>query len=181
MKKNIDLISEYFSPEGFKKHCQNIDTQSMYERNHSYDYWISRGSSNLDNLSAAGPDTQNLKPDYINYLETICNSKNVLELCVGSGRIAKYIEPISFSYRGIERSQTMIDRIQPNIKEKIICADVSSTFQFEDCKFDLVIIVLSMTSVFYHIENIYKESMRVLKDGGKFIIIENYKTLEFKK
>lgn len=42
MKKNIDLISEYFSPERFKKYCQNIDAQLMYERNHSYDYWISR-------------------------------------------------------------------------------------------------------------------------------------------
>lgn len=180
-KDDLDVINEFFSPAGFDKYCQSINSLKTYERNHSSDYWISRGASQMDNTSAAGPDSSDSRPGYIDFIEQKCRGKDVLELCAGSGRISAFIDPVANTYAGIERSQTMIDRINPTIREKVICNDVAKNFPFQDGTFDIVIVVLSMTSIFYHVEFVYQESMRVLKSGGQFIIVENYKTVEFEK
>lgn len=99
------------------------------------------------------------------------NNKSVLEIGVGTGRLAVRVAPLCGEFCGIDISPKTIDRANENLVEyrniDLICADFLS-YKF-DRKFD--VIYSSLT--FMHIEDKQRAINKVetlLKDGGKFVL-----------
>lgn len=99
------------------------------------------------------------------------NNKSVLEIGVGTGRLAIRVAPLCGEFCGIDISPKTIDRAKENLAEyrniDLICADFLS-YKF-DRKFD--VIYSSLT--FMHIEKKQTAINKVatlLKDGGKFVL-----------
>lgn len=99
------------------------------------------------------------------------NNKSVLEIGVGTGRLAVRVAPLCGEFCGIDISPKTIDRAKENLAEyrnvELICDDFLS-YKFE-CKFD--VIYSSLT--FMHIEdkqNAINKVVTLLKDGGKFVL-----------
>ena len=97
--------------------------------------------------------------------------KSVLEIGVGTGRLAVRVAPLCGEFCGIDISPKTIDRAKENLAEyrniDLICADFLS-YKF-DRKFD--VIYSSLT--FMHIEKKQTAINKVatlLKDGGKFVL-----------
>ena len=97
--------------------------------------------------------------------------KSVLEIGVGTGRLAVRVAPLCGQFYGIDISKKTIDRAKENLSEqtnvKLLCGD----FQIIDifCSFD--VIYSSLT--FMHIEEKQTAINKVaalLKDSGKFIL-----------
>ncbi len=98
-------------------------------------------------------------------------NKSVLEIGVGTGRLAVRVAPLCGQFCGIDISPKTIDRAKENLAEyrniDLICADFLS-YKF-DRKFD--VIYSSLT--FMHIEEKQKainKAAALLKDGGKFVL-----------
>lgn len=99
------------------------------------------------------------------------NNKSVLEIGVGTGRLAVRVAPLCGEFCGIDISPKTIDRAKENLAEyrniDLICGNFLS-YKF-DRKFD--VIYSSLT--FMHIEERQKAINKVaamLKDGGKFVL-----------
>jgi peptidase E/predicted RNA methylase len=97
--------------------------------------------------------------------------KSVLEIGVGTGRLAVRVAPLCGQFCGIDISPKTIERAKENLAEyrnvDLICADFLS-YKF-DRKFD--VIYSSLT--FMHIEEKQTAINKVaalLKDGGKFVL-----------
>lgn len=98
-------------------------------------------------------------------------NKSVLEIGVGTGRLAVRVASLCGKFTGIDISPKTIDRAKENLAEfdnvKLICGDFLS-YKF-DSKFD--VIYSSLT--FMHIEAKKKAINKVatlLKDGGKLVL-----------
>ncbi len=99
------------------------------------------------------------------------NNKSVLEIGVGTGRLAVRVAPLCGQFCGIDISPKTIDRAKEYLAEyrnvELICADFLS-YKF-DRKFD--VIYSSLT--FMHIEEKQTAINKVaalLKDDGKFVL-----------
>lgn len=99
------------------------------------------------------------------------NKKSVLEIGVGTGRLAVRVAPICGKFCGIDISPKTIDRAKENLAEyrnvELICADFLS-YKF-DRKFD--VIYSSLT--FMHIEDKQKTVNKIaglLNDAGRFVL-----------
>ena len=99
------------------------------------------------------------------------NNKSVLEIGVGTGRLAVRVAPLCGQFYGIDISTKTIERAKENLAEyrniDLICADFLS-YKF-DRKFDVVYSSLT----FMHIEKKQTAINKVatlLKDGGKFVL-----------
>ena len=108
------------------------------------------------------------------------NNKSVLEIGVGTGRLAVRVAPSCSKFCGIDISPKTIDRAKENLAEyrniDLICADFLS-YKF-DRKFD--VIYSSLT--FMHIEdkqNAINKVVTLLKDGGKFVLSIDKNQSEF--
>lgn len=109
-------------------------------------------------------------PVFIDSME-LDNKKSVLEIGVGTGRLAVRVAPLCGEFCGIDISPKTIERAKENLAEyrniELICADFLS-YKF-DRKFD--VIYSSLT--FMHIEdkqNAINKAATLLKDGGKFVL-----------
>ena len=99
------------------------------------------------------------------------NNKSVLEIGVGTGRLAVRVAPLFGEFCGIDISPKTIDRAKENLAEhrnvELICDDFLS-YKF-DRKFD--VIYSSLT--FMHIEDkqrVINKVATLLKYGGKFVL-----------
>ncbi len=97
--------------------------------------------------------------------------KSVLEIGVGTGRLAVRVAPLCGQFYGIDISTKTIDRAKENLSEhtnvKLLCGD----FQTLDISQSFDVIYSSLT--FMHIEEKQKainKTAALLKDGGKFVL-----------
>ena len=97
--------------------------------------------------------------------------KSVLEIGVGTGRLAVRVAPLCGDFVGIDISPKTIDRAKENLSEhtnmKLLCGD----FQTLDISQSFDVIYCSLT--FMHIEDKQRAINKVatlLKDGGKFVL-----------
>ena len=97
--------------------------------------------------------------------------KSVLEIGVGTGRLAVRVAPLCGQFYGIDISKKTIDRAKENLSDqtnvKLLCGDFQTIDIF--CSFD--VIYSSLT--FMHIEEKQTAINKVaalLKDSGKFIL-----------
>ena len=109
-------------------------------------------------------------PAFIEQMQ-LNRSKSVLEIGVGTGRLAVRVAPLCGEFMGVDISSKTVKRANQNLAEyknvKIICADFSN-FDF-DRKFD--VIYSSLT--FMHIKEKQTEITKIaglLNDAGKFVI-----------
>lgn len=99
------------------------------------------------------------------------NDKNVLEIGVGTGRLAKRIAPLCKMFTGVDISSKTIERAKENLAEldnvELHCADfIEHVFE---CTFD--VIYSSLT--FMHIKNkqeAINEIATVLNANGRFVL-----------
>ena len=98
-------------------------------------------------------------------------NKSVLEIGVGTGRLAVRIAPLCGEFYGVDISSKTIERTKENLAEfeyvRLSCADFLS-YEF-DGTFDVVYSSLT----FMHIEDKQKAINKVaalLKDSGKFVL-----------
>lgn len=99
------------------------------------------------------------------------NEKSVLEIGVGTGRLAVRVAPLCVKFTGIDISPKTIDRAKENLAEyrnvKLICGDFLS-YKF-DSKFD----VIYSTLTFMHIENKQRAVNKItglLNNAGRFVL-----------
>ena len=97
--------------------------------------------------------------------------KSVLEIGVGTGRLAVRVAPLCGKFCGIDISPKTIDRAKENLfgyeNVKSICDD------FLACKFECKFDVIYSSLTFMHIEKKQTAINKVaalLKDGGKFVL-----------
>ena len=97
--------------------------------------------------------------------------KSVLEIGVGTGRLAVRVAPLCGEFYGVDISPKTIERAKENLTDfkniRLNCADFLS-YEF-GCTFDVVYSSLT----FMHIEEKQKAINKVaalLKDGGRFVL-----------
>ena len=97
--------------------------------------------------------------------------KSVLEIGVGTGRLAVHAAPLCGEFYGVDISPKTIERANENLAEfenvRLTCAD------FLSCKFDRSFDVIYSSLTFMHIEEKQKAISKVaalLKDGGRFVL-----------
>ncbi len=96
--------------------------------------------------------------------------KTVLEIGVGTGRLAKIYAPQCCEFTGIDISQKTIERAKENLKEidcSLICAD------FLNYKFSQKFDVIYSSLTFMHIKDKKKAINKIyslLNDKGKFVL-----------
>lgn len=109
-------------------------------------------------------------------------SKSVLEIGVGTGRIAVKIEPLCKRFTGIDVSAKTIEVAKKNIKTgflkkpELICAD------FLEYEFTKTFDVIYSSLTFMHIENKQKAfdvAFRLLNEGGLFVLSIDKSQSEF--
>lgn len=107
---------------------------------------------------------------FLDYMQ-LDKTKSVLEIGVGTGRLAVRVAPLCGQFYGIDISPKTIGRAKENLSEQtnvnLFCGDFLS-FSFSDC-FD--VIYSSLT--FMHIEekqNAVNKVSALLKDGGRFVL-----------
>ena len=98
-------------------------------------------------------------------------NKSVLEIGVGTGRLAVRVAPLCGQFCGIDISPKTIDRAKENLAEyrniDLICAD------FLSHKFDRKFDVIYSSLTFMHIENKQRavnEIAGLLNDAGRFVL-----------
>jgi len=109
-------------------------------------------------------------PEFINKLY-LDKKKSVLELGVGTGRLAMKTAPYCGTFCGIDISEKTIQRAEENLKEyehvSLICADFL-TYEFEQ-KFDAIYSSLT----FMHIkdkQSVINKVEKLLNDNGVFVL-----------
>ena len=107
-------------------------------------------------------------------------SKSVLEVGVGTGRLAVRVAPLCGKFCGIDISPKTIERAKENLVEyknvKLICGD------FLACKFERKFDVIYSSLTFMHIEEkqtVINKVAALLKDGGKFVLSIDKNQSEF--
>lgn len=108
--------------------------------------------------------------DFIYKME-LDKDKSVLEIGVGTGRLAVRVAPLCGQFYGIDISTKTIDRAKENLSEqtnvKLLCGD----FQTLDISYSFDVIYSSLT--FMHIEEkqtAINKVVALLKDSGKFVL-----------
>ena len=109
-------------------------------------------------------------PEFIGQME-LDGAKSVLEIGVGTGRLALRVAPLCGEFYGVDISSKTIERAKENLAEfenvRLTCADFLS-YEF-NCTFDIVYSSLT----FMHIKEKQKTINKVaalLEDGGKFVL-----------
>lgn len=109
-------------------------------------------------------------PEFIEQMQ-LNSSKSVLEIGVGTGRLAVRVAPLCGEFYGVDISSKTIERAKENLAEldnvRLTCADFLS-YEFGRA-FDIVYSSLT----FMHIEDKQTAINKVaalLKDGGKFVL-----------
>ena len=99
------------------------------------------------------------------------NNKSVLEIGVGTGRLAIRVAPLCGEFLGIDISPKTVERAKGNLKEQsnaaVVCGDFLR-FEFSQ-KFDVVYSSLT----FMHVEEKQKAVNKVfdmLNGGGRFVL-----------
>lgn len=107
-------------------------------------------------------------------------NKSVLEIGVGTGRLAVRVAPICGKFCGIDISPKTIDRAKENLSGqanvKLLCGD------FLDFPFDSKFDVIYSSLTFMHIEdkqNAINKVSTLLKDSGKFVLSIDKNQSEF--
>lgn len=118
-------------------------------------------------------------PSFIEKMQ-LNSSKSVLEIGVGTGRLAIRVAPLCGEFCGIDISPKTIERAGENLAGcgniRLICADFLS-HKF-DCSFDVVYSSLT----FIHIEDKYKAVKKVvglLNKSGRFVLSIDKNPSEF--
>lgn len=108
--------------------------------------------------------------DFIDKME-LDKTKSVLEIGVGTGRLAVRVAPVCKHFTGIDISSETVKRAEENLKDldnvKIICDDFLSAELHE--KFDVVYSSLT----FMHIEEKQRAVNKIfslLENGGRFVL-----------
>ncbi|MBR4942305.1 MAG: class I SAM-dependent methyltransferase [Clostridia bacterium] len=118
-------------------------------------------------------------PGFIEQMQLNC-SKSVLEIGVGTGRLAVRVAPLCGDFWGIDLSPKTVERAKVNLGEfgnvNLICGDFMS-FEF-DRSFDVVYSSLT----FMHIAEKQKavnKAAELLKCGGRFVLSIDRNPSEF--
>ena len=178
------VVESWFGPKGSKNPLSSqYNIQQIFERNHSDSYWVERGEWNasIDAISGIDSSSSVVFEKQLTFLKEQIENKDVLELCVGTGRVMEQLYPYAKSYQGIERSPTLHRLIKSHLTKNVQVADVAKTFSYETNSFDIVFFVISMSSIYAHIDNVISESFRCLRKNGKVIVVENYAIMTIEK
>ncbi|HUE99281.1 MAG TPA: class I SAM-dependent methyltransferase [Anaerolineales bacterium] len=108
--------------------------------------------------------------------ETLANLyfNSILEIGCGTGKNTSFLVEVGTRVDAIDFSQGMIDKAKEKVKAgnvKFSMADLTQKWPGEDAIYDLIVCNL----VLEHIEDlsfIFSEALRVLCDGGKFLVNE---------
>ena len=118
-------------------------------------------------------------PEFIEQMQ-LDDSKSVLEIGVGTGRLAVRVAPLCGEFYGLDISSKTIERAKENLigftNVKLVCADFLS-YEFER-SFDVVYSSLT----FMHIEDKQKAVSKIaglLNDTGRFVLSIDKNPSEF--
>ena len=107
-------------------------------------------------------------------------NKSILEIGVGTGRLAVRVAPLCGKFCGIDISPKTIDRAKENLSVqanvKLLCGD------FLDFPFDSKFDVIYSSLTFMHIEdkqNAINKVSTLLKDSGRFVLSIDKNQSEF--
>ncbi|MCK4730398.1 MAG: methyltransferase domain-containing protein [Candidatus Aenigmarchaeota archaeon] len=116
--------------------------------------------------------------DMDNRIHSLAKNKKVVELCCGRGDIIQKLKSEVKEIIGIELSEERIalckEKFRKDKKVKIMSENISK-IPLKSGEYDLVIIKMGLHHV-KDINSVLYESSRILKTGGKFIIVDKFLT-----
>ena len=118
-------------------------------------------------------------PEFIGQME-LDGAKSVLEIGVGTGRLALRVAPLCGEFWGVDFSSKTVERAKENLAScsnvSLICAD------FLTCEFGRTFDVVYSSLTFMHIEDKQRavnKIARLLNDGGRFVLSIDKNQAEF--
>ncbi|OQX70738.1 hypothetical protein B6D52_03590 [Candidatus Parcubacteria bacterium 4484_255] len=124
-------------------------------------------------------DSDFMLKEVLSFLDASANQK-IVDIGCGKGRFCRKLRDKGFNVTGVEPSKELIEIAIKNNKDIKFIQASATNLPFRNNTFDFLICV----EVLEHIpdtERAVKEMMRVLKEGGRFIIIDkNIFSLHFK-
>lgn len=105
------------------------------------------------------------------FLPRDMSGKAVLDIGAGDARLFRYFQDRQVRYVGMDVAEKLLKRA-PSRVEKVV-ADIDSERPFAEGEFDVALCFF----VLLHIQDLlhfFREAYRVLQNGGKLIILQNY-------
>ena len=166
-----DIIAFYETEEGRREFEEWKAERYRAEIVHHYDALIDENNDPVHDPEPLKKHMDGWDGDiFIDALE-ITNEKNVLEIGVGTGRLAVKVAPLCKSFFGIDLSPKTIARAKENLSEfenvSLICDDFLT--HESDQTFDMIYSSLT----FMHIKEkqaAIEKAVRLLKENGRFVL-----------
>ncbi len=168
-KARFEMEHEYVNSKGNAVYFMMRPTEFSCEEH--YDMLIDEGNDPVHD--------SDLLQEYMNKWDgneligelQLKNDEKVLEIGVGTGRLARRVAPLCKVFTGVDISSKTIERAEKNLAQlenvKLYCADfIEHAF---DCSFD--VIYSSLT--FMHIKNkeeAFDKIATLLKENGRFVL-----------
>ncbi len=155
-----------------------MDTKNLSEKSKAY-----YGDNYYYELFSSAEDYPN---KILDILKKEVNNKIVLDAGCGSGKFLPVVSKLAKYYYGIDASSNQLTLANNKIisKEKVtlICSDLCS-ISLEDNSIDIIYLswVIGTILDLNKREEVLKELLRVLKPGGKILLIENNIDNEFEE
>ena len=155
-----------------------MDTKNLSEKSKAY-----YGDNYYYELFSSAEDYPN---KILDILKREVKNKIVLDAGCGSGKFLPVVSKLAKYYYGIDASSNQLTLANNKIisKEKVtlICSDLCS-ISLEDNSIDIIYLSWVMGTILdlNKREEVLKELLRVLKPGGKILLIENNIDNEFEE
>lgn len=106
----------------------------------------------------------------------ISSESNVLDLCCGSGQATRFLVKLSHHVTGLDISPVSLERARQNVPEAEYVEALAEDTPLLDENFDLVHTSAALHEMeFGQLQQILQEVYRVLKPGGKFVLVDFHK------
>jgi len=143
-------------------------------------YWEERGRTAVsdEDVLWRDPRFRTVEDKHVSYLLGICQNKDVLDVGAGWGRFGIKLRGSYRNYTGLEQSSSMIARGPKSLN---LVQGSGDAMPFADASFDVIFMVICISSVYRKLFRIYDESIRCLRTNGVFAILEPNVTVIFEK
>lgn len=110
----------------------------------------------------------------ITQLLNLQKSDKFIDIACGQGALIKHLMPSKAEMAGVDASKKLIEFAgKRNPKVKFFCQDATKLTNIESNSFDAAACVLALQNI-ENFEGVIKEAARILKKGGKFILVLNH-------
>ena len=108
---------------------------------------------------------------------------NILDLGCGDGSLINFLSKRYTTVLGVDGAEKMIEiarKKYPQLTERFLVEDITKPFSFDDDLFDIAICNMVLMDL-ENIETTIKETFRILRHGGIFILTINHPSFSYSR